>query len=112
MVLPEKDLPKFSVKWAAEGGLVDGATIIGAGEKGAEAIVPLDPFWDRLDNALGGQNIDYDLMASAFIRALQTAEMTNELVVDGQTVAKVTAPYIRSEVNSLDKRANRKLGYA
>lgn len=42
-------LPKFSVTWAAQGGIVDGATLIGAGEAGAEAIVPLDPFWKRMD---------------------------------------------------------------
>lgn len=42
-------LPKFSVSWAAQGGIVDGATLIGAGEAGSEAIVPLDPFWDRMD---------------------------------------------------------------
>ena len=42
-------LPKFSVTWAAQGGIVDGATLIGAGEAGSEAIVPLDPFWERMD---------------------------------------------------------------
>lgn len=42
--------PGISVSWAAKGGIVDGATLIGAGEKGAEAIVPLDPFWKRLDD--------------------------------------------------------------
>lgn len=41
--------PSFSVSWAAQGGIVDGATLIGAGEAGAEAIVPLDPFWKRMD---------------------------------------------------------------
>lgn len=34
-------LPKLSVKWHAKGGILDSATFIGAGEKGAEAIVPL-----------------------------------------------------------------------
>lgn len=43
-------LPKFNIQWNAQGGIVDGATLIGAGERGAEAIVPLDPFWQRLDN--------------------------------------------------------------
>ena len=41
--------PSLSISWYAKGGIVDGATLIGAGEKGAEAIVPLDPFWKRLD---------------------------------------------------------------
>jgi phage-related minor tail protein len=34
-------LPKISISWHAKGGILDSATLIGAGEKGAEAIVPL-----------------------------------------------------------------------
>lgn len=49
-------LPKFSVSWAAKGGIVDGATLIGAGEAGAEAIVPLDPFWKRMDEMADKMN--------------------------------------------------------
>jgi len=35
-------IPHFSVAWYARGGIIDGATLIGAGEQGAEAIVPLE----------------------------------------------------------------------
>ncbi len=52
-IMGEGSLPKVSISWNAEGGIVDGATLIGAGEKGAEAIVPLDPFWKRLDETRG-----------------------------------------------------------
>ena len=44
--------PKLSVDWYAKGGIIDGATIlggIGVGEAGPEAILPLDPFWDKMD---------------------------------------------------------------
>lgn len=34
-------MPKFSVSWHAKGGIATGASIIGVGEKGDEAIVPL-----------------------------------------------------------------------
>lgn len=34
--------PSFSVRWYAKGGIVDGATLIGAGEDGKEAILPLE----------------------------------------------------------------------
>lgn len=101
-------LPKFSVKWNAKGGIVDGATLIGAGEKGAEAIVPLDPFWDRLENT---GNIDYVKLASTMVDALSNIEMVNNLNVDGRTMAQATAPFLRPELNKLDARANRKLGY-
>ncbi|MGG4390489.1 phage tail tape measure protein [Priestia megaterium] len=34
-------MPKMSVAWHAKGGILDSSTLIGAGEKGAESIVPL-----------------------------------------------------------------------
>ena len=48
--------PSLSISWYAKGGIVDGAALIGAGEKGAEAIVPLDPFWKRLDKMAEATN--------------------------------------------------------
>lgn len=101
-------LPSFHVRWAAQGGIVDGATLIGAGEKGSEAIVPLDPFWKRLekrDNA-----IDYDKLRALLIDVLSIIERTNVLEVDGKVVARSTAPYIRREINSIDNRTSRTLG--
>ena len=35
-------LPHLGVEWYARGGIVDGATLIGAGEQGREAIIPLE----------------------------------------------------------------------
>lgn len=52
-------IPHLSVNWYAKGGIVDGATLIGAGENGAEAIVPLDPFWKRLENLKGNTYNNY-----------------------------------------------------
>lgn len=53
-------LPKISVAWYAKGGIVDGATLIGAGEQGPEAIVPLTapnlaPFAEAVASAMGGR---------------------------------------------------------
>ena len=53
--------PSFSVSWAshAAGGIFDRPTILGSGntihefgEAGAEAIVPLDPFWKKMDEMI------------------------------------------------------------
>ena len=43
--------PEFSAgtKWFAKGAIFDQPTIIGVGEAGAEAALPLDQFWRRLD---------------------------------------------------------------
>ena len=36
------ELPHLGISWYRKGGIVDGATLIGAGEDGKEAIIPLD----------------------------------------------------------------------
>ena len=44
--------PKLSINWYAKGGIFDSAAVlgnIGVGEAGPEAILPLTPFWDRMD---------------------------------------------------------------
>lgn len=35
-------LPSFHIEWAAKGGILDGATLVGAGEAGKEALLPLE----------------------------------------------------------------------
>ena len=43
-------IPVFDgVSWYAKGGIFDSPTIAGLGEAGAEAALPLDPFWKRMD---------------------------------------------------------------
>ena len=41
--------PSISVDWYAKGGIFRSPQIIGVGEKGSEAVVPLDKFWDKID---------------------------------------------------------------
>lgn len=61
--------PRVSVSWYAQGGIVDGATLIGAGEAGSEAIVPLErrqamqPFADAVAEGLGGYMGDEQVIA-------------------------------------------------
>ena len=58
-------VPKLSINWYAQGGIIDGATVlggIGVGEAGPEAILPLDPFWKKMDaianNMNGGNTVN------------------------------------------------------
>ena len=44
-------VPKFSVSWYKQGGIFDSPTIAGIGEAGPEAVVPLDKFWDAIENS-------------------------------------------------------------
>lgn len=79
-------LPHISVSWYAKGGIVDGAQLIGAGEAGPEAIIPLyepyfskwgDMFAEHMDGSGGTVNnyyIDGNLVAAdaALAAALDT----------------------------------------
>ena len=45
-------MPKVSVDWYEKGGIFNGATVlsgVGLGEAGPEAIMPLTPFWRKMD---------------------------------------------------------------
>lgn len=89
--------PSVDVEWYAQGGIVDGATIIGAGEAGAEAIVPLDPFWKKLDN-----------MADSFERQ-NGGEITIN-VYAGQQDAREIAAEVERRI--IDAQKRRRLAWA
>lgn len=48
--------PSVSVEWYAQGGIMTKPTLFGGGEAGAEAIMPLDPFWAKMDQIVDGVN--------------------------------------------------------
>lgn len=57
-------VPSIGIEWYAKGGFVDGATLIGAGESGAEMILPqsgtlMDAFADRIAERNDGILIDW-----------------------------------------------------
>lgn len=84
--------PSISVKWYAEGGIFDAASLIGVGEAGPEAVVPLNKFWDKLDklaegtnaapivvNVYGSPNMDVNELAAAVERRLAIMQKQREL---------------------------------
>ncbi|MCF0228638.1 MAG: phage tail tape measure protein [Parasporobacterium sp.] len=55
--------------------------------------------------------INYSMLAEAMKSALKGVEVSSTLQVDGKEVAKTTAPFMQGELNSIAKKANRRLGY-
>lgn len=53
--LKDLTVPHLSVDWYKTGGIFDSPSVIGVGEAGAEAVVPLDKLWSKLDNLQGGE---------------------------------------------------------
>ena len=46
--------PSISVEWYKKGGIFNSPSLIGVGEAGPEAVLPLDKLWKHLDNANSG----------------------------------------------------------
>lgn len=77
--------PNISVKWNAEGGIFDSASIVGygVGEKGAEAIIPLDKFWSKMDAIAENNN--------------GGGVATFVINFDGQPIAEKTVEYVNGQ---------------
>ncbi len=91
-------IPSLSIKWYATGGVFNGASIIGVGEAGPEAVVPLrgrnmQPFAEAISS-----NMEADTLTAAEIQALRK-ELPNlfekyalrTLVVNGREFARLVA---------------------
>lgn len=48
--IKNRTVPHLSIDWYKTGGIFDEASVIGVGEAGPEAVVPLDTLWKKLDN--------------------------------------------------------------
>lgn len=100
--------PTISVNWYKDGGIFDNASVIGVGEAGTEAVVPLEKLWTELEQRAG---IDYNKLSAALVSALAQVQVVSTTNLDSKTIAKEIAPLIRKEINTIDSRNNRKLGY-
>ena len=72
-----------------------------------EAILPLDSFYNHLDNKLESvvraSAIDYDMMTNSFVTALQSLTVS----MSAKEVGRLTSKYTEQDINSRTKRLNR-----
>lgn len=86
--------PKIDVSWYAKGGIFNGPSIIGVGEKGEEAVVPLQgsrmkPFADAIASQIKLPNAQ-----TAY--AFGGGDIV--ITLDGREIARATAPYMDGEL--------------
>ena len=105
-------LPKFHVKWNDKAVnnpyMFNNATLFGAGETKDEILYGRDNLMRDIREASGG-NVDYKKLTAAVAEAMKNIVIVTE--VDGKEIARTTAPHLRKELNAIDSRSNRKLGY-
>lgn len=79
--LKDMTVPKLSVDWYAKGGIFDSPSVIGVGEAGSEAVVPLDKFWNKLDKLQGGDNININVYARDGQSAYEIASEVERILI-------------------------------
>ena len=109
-------LPHFSVKWYAQGGIFNNPSVIGVGERGPEAVIPLSgsrmaPFAEEIAANMGGGGIDYDRLAAAIVGALASVNTDINLYIGGKQAAVAMAPFMNVAINQIQERQDRQLGF-
>lgn len=103
-------IPHFGVSWYAKGGILDGATIFGAkgnrllggGEAGPEAVLPLADFYSHLDKSLESAGASDDALDRVIALLTIIADKAEkEIYMDRKMVGKLISEDIQS---SIEKR--------
>ena len=83
--------PSVSVEWYAQGGIMTRPTLFGGGEAGAEAIMPLDPFWAKLDRMADGiyqmadgQGMTVNVYGTAGMDVEELADAVERRIIEAQ----------------------------
>lgn len=84
------EAPSVSVEWYAQGGIMTKPTLFGGGEAGAEAIMPLDPFWAKLDRMADGiykmadSNMTVNVYGTAGMDVNELADAVEQRIIEMQ----------------------------
>ena len=73
--LLEGSIPSLSIDWYAKGGVFSAPSIIGVGEAGSEAVVPLDKLWTQM-NAMADSIVNGIATAQSFGQSGQPINIT------------------------------------
>lgn len=79
-------IPKLGIEWYAKGGIADGANLIGIGEAGPEAILPLNPFWKKMDEMADRMqgNVTINVYGTPGMSVNELAEAVERRLINSQ----------------------------
>lgn len=107
-------IPSLSVEWHANGGIVDGATLIGAGEAGREAIVPLEnrnamqPFAAAVSDDMQADGTFADMLAVL----KQIRDKDTDIYMDSEKVGRALTPAVNRGIGNRAVMSSRGAAYA
>ena len=102
--------PKFGISWKKEGAIIDGASIVGVGEAGPEAIVPLSgrpmrPFAAAIAEELGGRDGDREVLE--LLREYLPMLANMKMVMDSGVLVGQLAPAMDARMGTIAARRSR-----
>ena len=98
-------VPHLDIDWYATGAIFKEASVIGVGEKGPEAVIPLSGTRVRPFAEAVASELDIDGGGGVY-------EFVIPVVIDGREVARASGRYTRDELKRLNKIDSRKAGLA
>lgn len=88
-------VPTFDVAWYAKGGIFDSASLIGVGEAGPEAVVPLDRFWEEIRNSNARTDALLARQNQILISVLEEVSKEKDFKVDGMWAGRYVNSLVR-----------------
>ena len=98
-------VPHLDIDWYATGAIFKEASVIGVGEKGPEAVIPLSGTRVRPFAEAVASELDIDGGGGVY-------EFVLPVVIDGREVARASGRYTRDELKRLNKIDSKKAGLA
>lgn len=98
-------VPHLDIDWYATGAIFKEASVIGVGEKGPEAVIPLSGTRVRPFAEAVASELDIDGGGGVY-------EFVIPVAIDGREVARASARYTREELKRLNRFDERKAGVA
>lgn len=98
-------VPHLDIDWYATGAIFKEASVIGVGEKGPEAVIPLSGTRVRPFAEAVASELDIEGGGGVY-------EFVLPVIIDGREVARASGRYTRDELKRLNKIDSRKAGLA
>ena len=99
-------VPTVNVNWYKTGGIFNSPSIIGVGEAGSEAVVPLDKLQTMIDNSTGGSSV-VAMMESMLSIMKQYLPQRGNVVLDSGALVGELTPALDAELGQRAERRSR-----
>ena len=92
-------MPSLGIDWYKNGGIFSNPSVIGVGEAGSEAVVPLDKFWGKLDD-----------MSASIVNAVQLGNAASAPVGDIHIVVELGGTKVGEQIVRLYDKSKKAIG--